>query len=226
MVIKPSSLAVIITAFLVAGTLIWVGIEQRTADKAAPQLAGTDINVAPAKLPTVKIGWVGPLSGDDAKVGESIKHGVELAVDDLAAGYLDIIFADVSCNTEDAIKAVDKLLLEDRVQAIISAVCSTAGLAINPLAEQSHVVVISPNNTTAQFTDAGDYIFRTISSNLSFGKFAAQTIINEDIKNIAILHSDDEISQDSHKAFLQHFRGPATITISKSFSPGTGNHFC
>lgn len=216
MAIKASSLTVIVAAFLVAGTLLWIGvIEERT-----PTITTSPLNNSAQKRPPItKVGWIGPLSGNDGAVGESMKRGVELAQGDLNIDTIEMTFIDVQCNVEDAIKAVNKLLIEHKVQVIINAVCPTAGLAMNPIAQQAHVVIISPNNTTTQFTNTGDYIYRTAPGTLSFGKFAAQVINDEKITNIVVLYSNDEASSNYQKTLLQHLNGPTTTFTSESFSP-------
>lgn len=216
MAIKASSLSVIVAAFLVAGTLLWIGvIEEGTPTITTSPLNNSSLN----KPPTIKVGWIGPLSGNNSAIGESMKRGAELADGDLNIDTIETTFIDVQCNVEEAIKAVNKLLIEHKAQAIINAACSTVGLAINPIAQQARVVTISPNNTTSQFTDTGDYVYRTVSGALNFGKFAAQVVNNEKITSVVVLHSNDEASSNYQKMLLQHLQASAMTTASESFSP-------
>ena len=79
----------------------------------------------------IKIGWMGPLSGEAASYGESIKRGVELAKKEMNVD-VEIIFEDTKCDVDEAASAAQKLINVDQVVAIIGEVCSSATLAAHP----------------------------------------------------------------------------------------------
>ncbi|MEK6861104.1 MAG: ABC transporter substrate-binding protein, partial [Nanoarchaeota archaeon] len=118
----------------------------------------------------IKIGFVGPLTGENANIGIPIRRGVELALEDInSAGGINgrqlvAIFEDGKCNAKDANTAGLKLIDQDKVIAIVGGTCSSETLAIAPNAESKKIPLISPSATNPKITDAGDYIFRAATT--------------------------------------------------------------
>ena len=140
---------------------------------------------------TVKVGFMGPLSGDAASYGESIKRGVELAQSKYG-GDIELIFADTKCDSMEAVTVINKLITVDGVSAIIGDVCSGASLAAAPIALENKVVMISPSSTSPDLTNAGDYFFRVIPSDALQGVFAAELIYGDENEKLAIMYSNEE----------------------------------
>ena len=143
------------------------------------------------------IGEYGSLTGNDADFGNSTKRGVELAVDDLAAGPakgvigglpIRVVVEDDQGRPEEAATTVQKLINQDRVLAVIGEVASSRSLAAAPICQQNQVPMISPSSTNIKVTQVGDYIFRMCFIDDFQGevmaKFTAQTL---GYKNVAIL---------------------------------------
>jgi branched-chain amino acid transport system substrate-binding protein len=146
----------------------------------------------------IKIGFIGPLTGDIADIGENIKAAVEIAQKEIngKGGVLDrnleIIYEDGQCGSKQATLAGQKLINIDKVKYILS-FCSDEVLAIAPIAEENKVIIIAPIATNPSITDAGDYIFRFIPSDNFQGKFSAEYIFNDlGKKNIAIVFNNDK----------------------------------
>ena len=128
----------------------------------------------------ITIGFLGPLTGDIATIGQGAKAAVEIAVEEInAAGGVDgdnisVIYEDSKCNARDASSAGNKLINVDKVPVIIGAACSSETLAVAPVAEQSKVVMLSYCSSAPTVTNAGDYIFRNYPSDTFQGKYAAE----------------------------------------------------
>ncbi|MBI5642271.1 MAG: ABC transporter substrate-binding protein [Deltaproteobacteria bacterium] len=142
----------------------------------------------------IKIGAVGPLTGEVAYIGENMKAALELARDEIngAGGIkgkkIEIIFEDGKCDPKEAANAGNKLVNIDKVAAIIGGFCSSETLAMAPLAEKAKVVLISAGSTNPRITEAGDFIFRNVPSDAFQGVYAAQyvkTKLNK--KRVALL---------------------------------------
>jgi branched-chain amino acid transport system substrate-binding protein len=142
------------------------------------------------------IGEYGSLTGNDADFGQSTKKGVELAMDELAAqkqgqiGGLKVrvVVEDDQGRPEEAATAVQKLINQDRVVAVVGEVASSRSLAGAPICQQNGVPMISPSSTNIKVTQVGDYIFRMCFiddfQGVVMAKFAAQ---NLKLKRVAIL---------------------------------------
>ena len=143
----------------------------------------------------IKVGFVGPLTGDGAALGENAQAAVELAVSEVnAAGgingrQLQFIYEDGKCNGADAASAANKLLNADKVSLIIGGACSGETSAMAGAAEQAKTVLFSYCSSAPTITNAGDYIFRDYPSDTFQGSFAANYIYNKlGKKNVAVLY--------------------------------------
>ena len=128
----------------------------------------------------VKIGAILPLTGDAAKYGESAKEGIELAIKEINAeggvkGHkIEIIYEDSQGLPTTGVSAFQKLITSNRVPAVIGGLFSSVTLAIAPIANREHVVVLSPTSSAPAITKAGDYIFRNCASDIFEGKIMAE----------------------------------------------------
>ncbi len=133
----------------------------------------------------IKVGWLGPLTGDAASVGQDTLKGAQLAVDEInAAGgvggrKLELVVEDGKCNPKDAAQAGNKLINVDKVPVIFGGLCSGETTAVAPVAEQNKVLLISGCSSAPSITTAGEYVFRSYPSDLHQGKFAAEYVYNK-----------------------------------------------
>ena len=153
----------------------------------------------------IKIGFMGPLTGDASTYGESIKRGVDLAWKQWRQDNVEIIYEDSKCEAKEAATAANKLISLDHVVAIIGEACSSATLAAAPVANENKVILISPASTSPELTDAGEFVFRTIPSDALQGYFAAKLVYDKGYRKLAVFyikkaedgynHSSQNISQ-------------------------------
>lgn len=173
----------------------------------------------------IKIGFIGPLTGDVAAIGQAAKSSVQLAVEEInAKGGIDgrlieVIYEDAKCSGKEASNAGNKLISVNNVNYIVGSVCSSATLAVAPLAEQAQTVLISPCSSNPSITDAGDFIFRAYPSDLFQGKFAAEYVYNElDARKAAIMASQNDWSEGLKNTFKENFeRLGGEITTIQEF---------
>ena len=121
-----------------------------------------------SKNDEIVIGVYGSLTGNDATFGQSTKNGVETALDELTADHggkiggmpVRAVIEDDQGKPEEAANAVQKLINQDRVVAVIGEVASSRSLAAAPICQSNGVPMISPSSTNPEVTKKGDYIFR------------------------------------------------------------------
>lgn len=120
-----------------------------------------------AKAPTeIKLGGVGPVTGEAATFGDSTKKGLSLAVDEWNAKggvlgkQIKLVFADDKGDPAEGATVYTKLIQQDKVTAIVGTVMSKVTLAGAPIAQAAKVPMISPTSTNEKVTQVGDYIFR------------------------------------------------------------------
>lgn len=173
---KIKALLAVAGALLLAGagcTVTPLAEKDATQNQPAPQLTGP-----------VKIGWVGPLTGDAASVGKDALVAAQLAVEEVnAAGgingaMMELVAEDGKCNPKDAATAGNKLINVDKVPAIVGTACSGEMMAIAPTAEQNKTIMIGYCASAPTVSAAGDYIFRTYPSDVLQSKFVAEYVYN------------------------------------------------
>ncbi len=160
----------------------------------------------------IKVGFIGPLTGDVAKIGIPISKGVQLAAKDFS--QIEVILEDGRCNGKDALNAYKKLTQVDKVSTII-AVCSPELLAIAPEAERDNILVISPSATAPSITDAGNHVFRLAPSDALQGEVAADLILDEDYERVGIVYVNHDYGKGLNDVLIEELG--STVVASESF---------
>ena len=158
---------------------------------------------------TIKVGVYGDLTGQTASFGQSTKNGIQLAVDEInAAGGVNgkkivLVIEDDQGQPQQATTVVQKLINQDKVQALLGEVASTNSLAAAPVAQAAKIPMISPSSTNPEVTKKGDYIFRVCFidpfQGSAMAKFASKTL---NAKTAAIL---GDVNSDYSKGLTQFF---------------------
>jgi branched-chain amino acid transport system substrate-binding protein len=177
------------------------------------------------------IGEYGSLTGGDATFGGSTKLGVEVAMAELttdAQGKIGglpvkVVVEDDQSQAQEAATAVQKLVNQDQVVAVIGEVASSRSLAGGPICQAAGVPMISPSSTNPKVTQVGDCIFRMCFlddfQGRAVAQFAFQTL---GVKKVAILK---DLKSD-YSAGLTEFFGNAfkqlggTIIAEQAYSAG------
>ena len=125
-----------------------------------------------AQTKPFKVGVILPLTGNTAWGGRPAKIAAELAAREVNAQKLagdfsvQLTFADGACEPRTSYAAADKLINQERVQALIGEWCSSASVAIAQVANDAripYIVQISTADGIAK--NAGPYVFESIMQN-------------------------------------------------------------
>jgi branched-chain amino acid transport system substrate-binding protein len=143
---------------------------------------------------TVKIGFIGPLSGAYAVFGEDCRRGSELAVAEInAAGgvlgkQIKLITEDDEGNPEKTMNSYRLLTTRDKLNMIIGSLTSGCTNSISKLAQNQKVLLMAPAATDPKVTDAGNFVFRACFTDQFQGRvgalFAARDL---GVKNVSII---------------------------------------
>lgn len=180
----------------------------------------------------IKIGVIGPFTGEGATYGLAMKRGVDLAIEEVneMGGILEkkivAIYEDDKLSSKDGINAINKLINSDKVQAIVGSAASRVTLAIAPFAENSKVVLISSISTADTIKYAGDYIFRNVPPNLQQGITAAKFVFNILNKhNAAVFYKNDDYGISLANAFIDEFKKlGGTVLLVENYLPNIKNY--
>lgn len=114
---------------------------------------------------TIKLGMIGPLSGDASIYGNAVKNGIELAIEEIneAGGVLgakvELEALDDKNDIAEAVNAYNSLSSKG-ITALIGAVTSKPSVAIAEIAAEEKMPMVTPTGTTPAITTYGDNIFR------------------------------------------------------------------
>ncbi len=148
----------------------------------------------------VKIGVLGPLTGDLAYAGQFQLHGAQLHAEQINAQQKDvkieIIAEDDESKCDRSVAAARKLISRDQIHALLGAWQSTCTLAIVPITKQAQIPQFT-TSVAAPITQQGsEWIFRI---GLPTGKLNRATIgyavKNLGLKRIAIFSSSEEVGK-------------------------------
>lgn len=155
-----------------------------------------------------KIGGIGPLTGEAASYGISVKQGAQVAIDEInAAGgvngnLLQLVFEDDECDAEKAISAYNKIM-DEKVVALLGAVTSGCSIAVGDESVQDGILQITPSGS-AEACTKNDNAFRICFTDPLQGKTMADYIAEQGFKNIAVIYNvGDEYSKGITEAFVE-----------------------
>lgn len=173
-----------------------------------------------------KIGGMGPLTGDAASYGNSVKQGAEIAINEInAAGgvnghNLELVFEDDECDEEKAISAYNKVM-DEGVIAILGGVTSGCSIAVSGESVNDGVLQITPSGS-AQACTEGANAFRICFTDPLQGYTMANYIAEQGYKNVAIIYNaGDEYSKGITDAFVEECsKLGVEIAVQESFNTG------
>ena len=127
---------------------------------------GIGLDVARAQAP-VRIGVIEPLSGPVAASGNYIRMGAEIARDwvnakgGIGGRKVELLIEDNKSDPKEAASAAEKLIVRDKVPAIMGAWGSSMTLAAMPKLEEYGVPMVVETSSAASITKRGNpWIFR------------------------------------------------------------------
>ncbi len=174
----PNSFITLLSLPLLVAAVLSFGCTKKSAD------SGNEILV----------GEFGSFTGGEATFGQSTSEGIKLAFTEqnkaggVKGKQLKLITLDNQGKPEEARAAVQRLITQDRVVAVLGEVASSRTLAAAPVAQQYKVPMITPSSTNPKVTEVGDYIFRVCFIDPFQGLVMAKFARNEIKKSrVAIL---------------------------------------
>lgn len=159
----------------------------------------------------IKIGFIGPLTGDAATFGEPISNAIKLAEKEIndAGGVngrpLQVVFEDGKCDGATAVSAAQKLINIDKVRFIIDGVCSGEVLATAPVVEAAKVLILSPGATSPKISGIGKYVFRNAPSDAGRGTAIADYAAKY-YKKPAIISEQTDYADGLTKTFTSELK--------------------
>ncbi len=201
-------LSMIVTATLVTGAL--------AGTAPAAKLAGK----------SVKLGAIYSITGKGAEWGEHSKIATEIAVDEInkAGGIggvpLEVLVQDTGTEVAPAISLARKLILEDKVLAILGPCFSSEFEALAPLLDRLKTMIVSQCSAKPGISALSQWAFRnTLTSDKQLAPAVEIWQKRYRIKSAAIIYdSADAVSSAEGSAVLPALLKKAGIEVKESLT--------
>ncbi len=173
-------------------------------------LAVIVVSVNAGRPHKLTLGGLFPMTGALASYGTYCKQGAELAVDDaIRSGLIkkDDITLDIEDGAGDPAKSIAAfraMLLKNKPVAVIP-VTSGVILAMKPIANQEHVVLVNASAVSVDIEDAQDYVFSILPNANTEGAFLADFAYSQGKRNMAIILRNDASGISFANAFEKSF---------------------
>ena len=182
---------------------------------------------------TIKIGVIQPLTGPLAFNGNNDVNGAKLAVKEINArgGVLgkkiELVVEDGQCKPADSVNAAEKLIVRDKVPAIMGAFCSGATAAIIPVAERYKVPLVTGVSSNPKLTEVlHPWFFRNAETELMTAQaFAGILYEKRGMKKIYYLAVNDDWGRGSVTAFSEVFAKLGATNVGVEYINRAANDF-
>jgi len=157
----------------------------------------------------ILLGAVLPLTGQYAQYGTVPRNAIDLAIEQRkAAGFpysVTVQYEDTQLRPTLALTAIRKLIDVHHVPVVIGAAGSNETEVIGPIAQENHVVLISPSSTAASLSAIGNFFFRTIPTDTYEGTYMARFLHDRKVGRIAIFAVNDTGTKSLADSFREEF---------------------
>ena len=177
---------------------------------------------------SIKIGFIGPLTGDYANYGTLCKQAVEMAIDEINANggingvEVKLYAEDSEGDSQKALAAMEKLSSSDKVCAIVGPVLTGESFSVAERAQAEGIVMITPSASHKDITSVGDYIFRTTPSDGLQGEVAGKYWYEVlGYRKLAVLYAKNDYSQGLYESMSEAFKADGgEIVAAATFMVG------
>lgn len=179
---------------------------------------------------TIKMGVVGPHSGDLASYGLPSVNAAKILVEQInAAGgingkKIELLIEDTVCDAKTATDVATKLV-SDGAEFVLGGICSGSTKAAMPIYLDAGILVMSPSATNPGLTQSGDYpnFFRTIAPDDAQAQLDVDFAIKtQGYKKIAVVHDKGDYGKgfaEFAKRYIEE-NGNAEVVLFEGVTPG------
>ena len=177
---------------------------------------------------TIKVGIMGPHSGDNAQYGLACLNGAQLYFDQLNADggingkEIKTFVYDEKGDATEAVNAYNSLVQNDGVTGIVGDVTTIPSIAVAQASVADNMPCVTPSATAADVVTYGTNTFRACVTDPVQGVVMAEFAAKQGYKNVATLYkTGDDYNEGVNKAFCEEAESQGiTITTQESYSDG------
>lgn len=184
-------------------------------------------NVSAQTPDSLKIGIIAPMSGANARYGAFANKGAALAAKEIndAGGVLgkkiELVSGDSQCVPAEGVAATQRMISLDKTPIIIGDVCSSVTLAMQPMVEESKVLLVNAASSNPDITyKSGVGGFKWTFRNYSTDEVRAATVLEYSVKTkgfkkFAVLSVDSDYGRGAikfTKRYLPKYEGAEILS--------------
>jgi branched-chain amino acid transport system substrate-binding protein len=168
----------------------------------------------------IRIGAAGPMTGDQAKMGQDIANGVTLAVDEwnarggLLGKRIEVVVGDDRRDPREAVSVANKMVNEKAV-GVIGHFNSSCSIPASKIYNEYDVIQITPASTNPQLTEQGfETVFRVCGRDDQQGTIGVEFVLEKlGKKRIAVLHDKTTYGQGLADEFKRNVEQDKTVRV-------------
>lgn len=180
---------------------------------------------------TIKIGSIGPTTGENANYGSAVFNGIKIAVEEINALGGDIQFEfkgeDDVADSETAVNAYNNLL-DWGMQILVGPVTTGSAIAVSAKTAEDGVFMLTPSASSTDVINGKDNAFQVCFTDPNQGTGSADYIAeNMTGKKVAVIYrNDDAYSQGIRDTFIAEAKTKnIDVVYEGSFTKDTATDF-
>ena len=170
---------------------------------------------------TIKVGLMGPYTGDVAQYGLACRYGAELYVKQvnnnggINGKQVELDTQDEKGDATEAVNVYNKLV-EDGVVGIIGDVTSTPTIAVAQASVKDNMPCVTPSATAADVISYGNNYFRACITDPYQGRLMADFVADQGYKTVGVIYNQGgDYEQGVADAFTEE-AGKKGVNVSDS----------
>lgn len=176
----------------------------------------------------IKVGIMGPHTGDNSSYGLACLNGAQLYFKQLNADggvngkQIEAVVYDTKGDATEAVNAYNRLVQEDGVTGIVGSVLTGPTIAVAQASVADNMPCVTPSATAADVVTYGSNYFRACVTDPEQGRVMAHFASEQGYKNVATLYlSGSDYSEGVNAAFCEEAEALGiTITTQQSYADG------
>lgn len=177
---------------------------------------------------SIKVGIMGPHTGDNSSYGLACLNGAQLYFKQLNADggvngkQVEAVVYDTKGDATEAVNAYNRLVQEDGVTGIVGSVLTGPTIAVAQASVADNMPCVTPSATAADVVTYGSNYFRACVTDPEQGRVMAHFASEQGYKNVATLYlSGSDYTEGVNAAFCDEAESLGiTITTQQSYADG------
>jgi branched-chain amino acid transport system substrate-binding protein len=179
---------------------------------------------------TLKIGFMGDLTGENSGIVIPPNNGAKMAIDEYNATNpavkLELVNYDSQASPDQAVPLAQKAIQQDKIVGLVGPAFSGESKAVDPILEQAKIPSVSPSATNPGLAKNGwKYWHRVVANDDDQGPGIVDFLVRAKAPKKAFVISDDqEYSVGLADAAFKAFQGKGVAVERDQFAQGASDY--